>query len=173
MDVDRDRLARLYPDWPRYAARLAEALAGLTPAQLALRAAPAHPPIWALAAHVAGARAYWLCGVFGEPGAEATPFVDPAGDGWEDDETHPRTAEELAWALDSTWALIAGCLQRWTVASLDQAAERRWGDVVQVHSRASVLNRLFAHDAYHAGEISQILGVAGLPAADPWSRPAP
>lgn len=163
--------ARLYPDWPRHAARLTDAVRDLTVDQLALRASPAHLPIWGLAAHVAGSRAYWLCGVFGEAGADATPFVDPlAGLGWEDDESHPRAAGELVWALDSTWAIVAGCLERWTIPMLDVAFERRYGDVVQVHTRASVLNRLVAHDAYHAGEMSQVLGAHGLPVADPWRR---
>jgi uncharacterized damage-inducible protein DinB len=163
--------ARLYPDWPRHAARLADAVRDLTADQLALRASPAHFAIWGLAAHVAGSRAYWLCGVFGEPGADATPFANPLAErGWEDDPSHPRTAEELVWALDSTWAVVAGCLGRWTIPMLDATVERRYGDVVQVHTRASVLNRLVAHDAYHTGEISQVLGANGLPAADPWRR---
>ncbi|MEW6226170.1 MAG: hypothetical protein AB1627_16230 [Chloroflexota bacterium] len=106
--------ARLYPDWPRHAARLTDAVRDLTVDQLALRASPAHLPIWGLAAHVAG--------------------------------------------------------ERWTIPMLEAAFERRYGDIVQVHTRASVLNRLVAHDAYHAGEMSQVLGVHALPVADPWRR---
>jgi uncharacterized damage-inducible protein DinB len=172
--MDDLAIARLYPDWPQHAARLADAVRGLTPEQLALRASPRHGPIWALAAHTAGARVYWLCGVFGEPGAAATPFTNPLADeGWEDDESHPRSVEEVAWALDSTWAVVAACLERWTIAMLPETFERRYGDSVQVHTRASVLNRLFTHDAYHAGEISQLLGAHGLEAIDLWRRPTP
>ena len=44
-------------------------------------------------------RVYWLCGVFGEPGADRTPWPNPLTDpGWEDDETRPRSGEELAGA---------------------------------------------------------------------------
>ena len=76
--------ASLYPDWPQYAGRIRDAVASLTAAQLALRAGPDHAPIWALAAHLAGTRVYWLCGVFGEPGADRTPFPTPlTGIGWE------------------------------------------------------------------------------------------
>ena len=169
-----DPVARLYPPRPQHPARISDAIRGLTTKQLARRASPEHSPIWALAAHTAGARVYWLCGVFGEPGADATPFADPLAElGWEDDESQPRTAEEVAWALESSWAVVAGCLDRWTIASLEATAERRWRDVVQVHTRASILNRLFTHDAYHAGEISQLLGVHGTPAIDLWRRAAP
>jgi len=38
----------------------------------------------------------------------------------------------------------------------------------QTHSRTSVLQRLFSHDAYHCGELSQTLGVAGLRQIDLW-----
>lgn len=167
-------LTSLYPDWPQHARRLRDGVCGLTTEQLALRAGPGQDPIWALAAHVAGARVYWLCGVFGEPGAERTPFTDPAsGLGWEDDPDHPRSSEELAWALDSSWAVVQATLERWTMDDLDRTASRDVGGTVQVHSRASMLGRLSTHDAFHAGEISQLLGLHGLPAIDLWARRPP
>ena len=161
--------ASLYPDWPQYASRLRDAVKGLAADELALRAGPDHAPVWALAAHVAGARVYWLCGVFGEPGVERTPF-DGTGIGWEDDEAHPRSGDELAWALDSTWEVVRDCLERWTVDDLDRAASRLRDGVPQHHSRASVLNRLLSHEAFHAGEISQLLGSHELPPIDLWVR---
>jgi hypothetical protein len=174
MDVMDRPVSELYPDWPQYAERLSAGVKDLTDEALALRAGPRHAPIWALAAHVAGTRVYWLCGVFGEPGAGATPFPDPSGLGWEDDEDHPRSASELVWALDTSWRVIADCLVRWTTDDLETTAERRLKDIVQVHTRSSVLNRLFSHDAFHAGEISQLLGVYEAPPIDLWARrPAP
>ena len=164
--------AFLYPDWPRHARRLREAVTGLSDEHLALRAGPGHAPVWALAAHVAGARVYWVCGVFGEPGAELTPWHEPAGDpGWEDDESRPRTAAELAWALDSSWDVVRHCLENWPIGGLEVAAARKLDSgAVQVHSRGSVLNRLFSHDAFHAGEISQVLGTHGLSGVDLWAQ---
>src|SRR5207248_2082424 len=114
-----DSLRPFYADWAGYNRRTIEGLRRLSVEDLALpvlasRDQPGEPwPIWAVAGHVAAVRVFWLCDVFGEPGAEATPF---AGDtpGWEDDLTHPRTAEELAGALESTWQVIEGCLDRWT-----------------------------------------------------------
>jgi uncharacterized damage-inducible protein DinB len=164
-------VADLFPDWPQYATRLRAAVAGLNADQLAIRAGPEHGQVWALAAHTAGARVYWLCGVFEQPGAERTPFTEPlTGLGWEDDPSHPRSAEELAWALDSSWEVVRDCLERWTVDSLAEEAVRALGDVQQVHTRASILNRLLSHDAFHAGEISQLLGLHGLPPIDLWAR---
>ena len=141
--------------------RIVEVLSRLSPEQLRLPIGSPSWPIWASASHVAGARVYWLCHVFEQPGAEATPFADPTV-GWEDDLAHPRQANEVAHALTSSWGVVERCLQTWTPASLSQEARRVRGDVVQVHTRQSVLMRLITHDAYHCGEISLTLGAHGL-----------
>lgn len=157
-----------YDQWPQYNRRLAEVVGGMTDAQLALRPAPDRWPIWATVGHTAGVRVYWLCVVLGEPGMEATPFTDPAGAGWEDDPNTPRNAAELVTALMTTWDLVDGCLDRWTPAMLDDTFIREYGGNRRVHQRGSVLQRLFSHDAYHCGELSQTLGILGLPQIDLW-----
>lgn len=171
--TDARPASSIYPDWPRYAARLPEVIGGLDQEALALRSGPDALPIWGIAAHLAGSRVYWLCGIFGEPGDERTPFAGLPELGWEDEPDHPRSAEELVTALETTWTVIVDVLERWTLDTLDVTAERHFRGRVQHHSRASVLNRLFAHDAFHAGEISLLLGARGLPSLDFWERPFP
>ena len=157
-----------YGMWPQYNRRLREVIAAMTAEQLAIRPAPDRWPIWATVGHTAGTRVYWLCRIVGEPGAEATPF-DPASDeGWEDDLDHPRSSEELAEALDSTWRIIDGVLDRWTPEMLVDEIERRYLDSVQVHTRSSILQRIMTHEAYHCGELSQTLGIHDLPQIDLW-----
>lgn len=141
----------------------------MSDAELAIRPAPHGWPIWATVGHTAGARVYWLCGIVGEPGAETTPFPDPNGEGWEDDLGHPRSAVELVHALDTTWALVDRVLDTWEPESLEEEVERLGGDR---HSRASILQRLLTHDAYHCGELSQTLGIHGLPQIDLWAADA-
>ena len=51
---------------------------------------------------------------------------------------------------------------------LDEEVERHFNGTVQIHSRASILQRLLTHDAYHSGELSQTLGIHGLPQIDLW-----
>ena len=166
-------LASLYPDWQQHAERLRDGVVGLSAEELAIRAGPEHAPIWALAAHVAGTRVYWLCGVFEEPGADRTPWPNLlTDDGWEDDESHPRSGAELRSALDSTWEVIGGCLERWSSDDLLRTATRTRPDGMrQVHTRASILNRLFTHEAFHAGDISQLLGLHHLEPIDLWAKP--
>jgi hypothetical protein len=164
-------IRHLYSDWTQYRSRLVDGIRNLTGEQLAISAGPGHAPIWALAAHCAGARVYWLCGVLGEPGAGTTPFPDPwAESGWEDDLEHPRSAAELVHALESTGAIIERILDTWTLSDLEVEFQRAYGDIVQLHTRRSILLRLLSHDAFHSGEISQLLGAHDLPAIDLWAR---
>lgn len=165
-------VAAFYAGWRQHNGRLTDAIRSLSDEQLKLRAAADKWPIWAIAAHTAGARVYWLCGVFGESGAENTPFTDPAsGYGWEDDENTPRGSQEVVTALESSWKIVERCLDNWTTSMLGDEYTRVIGGKTQMHTRQSVLMRLLTHDAYHSGEISQILGVHGLPEIDLW-RPS-
>jgi uncharacterized damage-inducible protein DinB len=158
-----------YDQWPTYNRRLVEVVGAMSPEQLAIRHGPELWPMWATVGHTAGMRVYWLCGELNEPGAETTPFTDPmSGIGWEDDLDSPRNAGELVTALESTWRIVDGCLDRWTPEMLRESFVRKWGSGGQVHTRASVLQRLFSHDAYHCGELSQTLGIHGLPQIDLW-----
>src|SRR5438105_9834555 len=101
-------VASFYARWGQYNGRLVHAIRGLSDEQLKLRVASGKWPIWAIAAHIAGGRVYWLCGVFKESGAEDTPFTDPlSGVGWEDDESVPRGSNELVFALESSWRLTS------------------------------------------------------------------
>ncbi len=51
---------------------------------------------------------------------------------------------------------------------LDEPIERRYGGRITVHTRSSILQRLLTHEAYHCGELSQTLGIEGLPQIDLW-----
>jgi uncharacterized damage-inducible protein DinB len=154
--------------WPQYNRRLREVIGAMTPEQLAIRPSPHLWPIWATVGHTAGTRVYWLCVIVGEPGAETTPFADTPDGAWEDDLDQPRSADELVEALDSTFAIIDRCLDRWTPEILGDDIRREYGGSVQVHTRSSIVQRLFSHEAYHCGELSQLLGIHGLPQIDLW-----
>jgi uncharacterized damage-inducible protein DinB len=158
-----------YDKWPQYNRRVREVIGAMSAEQLAIRPSDELWPIWATVGHTAGTRQYWLCHVAGEPGAETTPFADPAAEeGWEDDLEHPRGAEELVEALDSTFRIIEGCLDRWTPDMLGDVIRRDFNGSVQLHTRGSILQRMFTHEAYHCGELSQTLGIHGLPQIDLW-----
>jgi uncharacterized damage-inducible protein DinB len=171
--ITQNGVAPFYDGWRFANERLIDRISALSPEQLALRAAPHLWPIWAITAHTAGVRPYWLCQIFKEPGAERTPFADPNGEGWEDDLAHPRQASELVYALQSTWTIVEDCLGRWTPAMLQDEFRREINGQIQIHTRQSVLIRLLTHDAYHCGEVAQALGMHGLPEVDIWSGRVP
>jgi uncharacterized damage-inducible protein DinB len=167
---DPTSIRPFYADWAGYNRRVAEHLRRLTPDDLALIVPAARGegigpwPIWAVAGHTMGARVFWLCHVFGEPGAETTPFDDPSGFGWEDDLAVVRTAADVANAYESTWRIVASCLDRWTPAMLGEQLQRGRS----TYTRESTLLRLINHEAYHAGEISSTLAANGRAPIDLW-----
>lgn len=166
-----DSIRPFYADWHGYNRRVTEALRRLTADDLALvvpmaRSADEDWPIWAVAAHTVGARIWWLCHVLGEPGAEANPFVDSTGFGWEDDLATVRSAEEVAGAWDSSWRVVEACLDRWTPTMLGEEIPTFDGRAVQ--TRQSILLRMINHEAYHAGEIGLTLASHGREPIDLW-----
>ena len=163
-------VAPLYRGWSLANERLVGALRPLTPEQLALPVGSATWPIWASASHLAGMRVMWLCYVFKEPGGKTTAFgdLDLMERGWEDDPEHPRGADELVDALESSWRIVARALDTWTLDSLAREERRVRGTEVQFHTRQSVLYRMLTHDAYHISEISLTLGSHGLGEIDIW-----
>ncbi len=165
-------LGAFYDGWARHQALVIDALAGLTREQLDLRTAPHQWAVWQLAAHIAGSRAYWFHDQLGEGDAATRDLfrVDRTtvhglsleDAGWEDDEDHPRTAEELVEGLRRTWADVDDCLGRWTAEDLEATVVRP----SRTHHRGWVVWHVMEHDIHHGGEISQILGSHGLAGLD-------
>ncbi len=158
-----------YSTWPEYNRKLRDVVADLTGEQLALRPAPERWPLWATIGHLACQRVFWLCDFAGEPGADTTRFTNAAyncpGD---DDLEHVLGADQLVDALDSTFGIIEGCLDRWTPEMLEEELRRPAWDASWVHSRGAVIQRVFAHDVYHIAEANETLGSAGVPQVDLW-----
>jgi uncharacterized damage-inducible protein DinB len=156
--------------WPKYNARLRAAVATMTEERLLLRPSPERWPIWATIGHVACQRVFWLCDFAGEPGAETTMFTNAAYDcPGDDDLEHVLSAEQLAYALDSTFAIVEACLDRWSIDSLAEELRRPEWKGNWVQTRGGVIQRVFSHDVYHCAELNETLGRAGLPQIDLWN----
>ena len=158
-----------YSNWPRYNRSLRDVVAGLTDEQLAITPGPERWPIWATIGHAACQRVFWLCVFAGAPGAETTPFPDSGfncpGD---DDLEHVLGPRQLADALDTTFRIVEGCLDTWTMDSLaEEIGHPEHGDP-RVYTRGSIIQRVFAHDVSHIAELNEVLGIAGLAQVDLW-----
>lgn len=174
--ASKDALAIVKDGWTNHQSLVVRALKDLTPEQLRLRAAPGQWAVWQLAGHIAGVRAYYFYEWMGEgePSVRdlfrvertTVPDLSLEDAGWEDDETHPRDASELIEGLTVTWAVIDGCLRRWTSEDLwvDFTKQRPSG--ARTLGRGELIWHVMEHDIHHAGEISQILGSNGLPPLD-------
>jgi hypothetical protein len=159
-----------YSQWPDYERRFRDVVAGLTEAQLALRPSPDRWPLWATIGHTACQRVFWLCDFAGEPGADTTPFTNAGYDcPGDDDLEHGLDGRQLADALDSTFRIVEGCLDNWTLEMLDETLRRPEWDASWVHTRGAVVQRVFSHDVYHCAEVNEALGRAGLSQIDLWS----
>jgi uncharacterized damage-inducible protein DinB len=176
MSPEPPMLQPFYDGWANYQRLLLDMIGGLTPEQVGLRTAPHQWAVWQLAGHMAGARAFWFHDVLGEGdpavrdlfrvSSTTVPDLPLEDAGWEDDETHPRGADELVDGLQKTWAMIEDCLGRWAPEDLAVEFTRRRRTGTQTISRLWVVWHVVEHDLNHGGEISQILGSHGLPAID-------
>ena len=96
--------------------------------------------------------------------ADVLPYNCPG----DDDLEHVLSARDLVAALDSTFRIIEGCLDRWTLDMLDEELRRPEWDDSSVHTRGSVIQRVFSHDVYHCADLNGTLGAAGVPQIDLW-----
>ena len=166
-------LQPFYDGWANYQRLLLAVVSELTPEQLGLRAAPQLWTVWQVAAHMAGARAFWLHDLLGEGdqairdmfrvASTTVPDLPLEDAGWEDNEDHPRGSVEIVEGLTRSWEMVEDCLKRWTPNDLAGEFRRRSGGTV---TRQWVIWHLIEHDLHHGGEISLILGSHGLPGLD-------
>lgn len=158
-----------YDQWPVYQRRLRDVVAALTEEQLAFRPSPERWPLWATIGHTACQRVFWLCDFAGEPGADTTRFTNAGSDcPGDDDLERVLSAAELVEALESTFRIVEAVLDHWTVTSLAEELRRPEWDDSWVHTRGSVIQRVFSHDVYHCADVNGVLGATGLPQIDLW-----
>ena len=158
-----------YPTWGVLNRRLVEAIAPLDDVQLAQAIAPDRWPLWAVVGHLACQRVFWLCDFAGEPGADTTPFTNAS---WscpgDEDLVNVLDAGQLTTALSTTFAIVGRALDTWPLDSLAEVIDRPDFGEEWRHPRGFVLERVHAHDLWHAAEASEILTAMGLPPIDPW-----
>jgi hypothetical protein len=167
--MNEPTIRRAFPNWPTFNDQLRDAVSRLTEEQLSSTPSPERWPIWASIGHIACQRVFRLCDAAGEPGADTTPFTDAANNcPGDDDLEHVLGKQELVDALDSTFRIVEDRLDTWTFESLDEEIRHpEWGED-WVQTRGSMLQRVFAHDVYHAAELNEWLGRAGLPEMALW-----
>jgi hypothetical protein len=141
--------ARAFESWQDYQAALKRAIAPLTSAQLQQQLLPGVRTAGEIAEHIVFGRALHLHRTLGERAAELTPLLH-----WDDADDPPHSAAEIVQGLELTWQFITTCLMR---GSPSDAVPEEEASIVQT------IWGLLDHDLPHAGELSLLLGAAGLP----------
>ena len=147
--------ARVLDSWRDYQEALRLAIEPLTNEQISLRPVLGQRSAGEVAEHIVYGRALWLSHVLGEGAPEAAelkPFLL-----WDDPDDPPRTAAEVLLGLDLTWRVITATLTRWS-ANDDLPPEEV--------EHLQIIWGLVDHDLPHAGELSLLLGVQGLPGVE-------
>jgi hypothetical protein len=144
--------ARAFESWQDYQEALKRAIAPLTEAQLQRRLLPGLRTPGEIAEHIVFGRALHLYRTLGERAAELTPLHR-----WDDAGNPPHTAVEIVQGLELTWQFITDCLI--SGSPTDDLAEEE-ALIVQT------IWGLLDHDLPHAGELSLLLGAAGLPGVE-------
>jgi hypothetical protein len=144
--------ARAFESWHDYQEALKRAIAPLSEEQLQRRLLPALRTPGEIAEHIVFGRALHLHRTLGEGAAELTPLLR-----WDDADDPPHSAAELLHGLELTWRFITACLMR---GSATDAILEEDGAILQT------IWGLLDHDLPHAGELSLLLGVDGLPGVE-------
>jgi hypothetical protein len=144
--------ARAFESWQDYQEALKRAIAPLTEEQLQRRLITGLRTPGEIAEHIVFGRALHLYRTLGEGAAELTPLL-----AWENADAPLRTAAEILDGLELTWQFITSCLMRGSPTNILPDEEKLiiqtvWG--------------LLDHDLPHAGELSLLLGAAGLPGVE-------
>ncbi|HJP88072.1 MAG TPA: DinB family protein [Candidatus Limnocylindrales bacterium] len=157
-----------YADWAGYNRRVVEGVRALPLEALELRVPDSdHWPVWRIVGHMGRARIWWLCAVFGEAGADRTPFNSLNNEEWVA-LGRPASAASLADDFATSWSVVSDCLDRWTPERLTETQRETEAGHDELHTRQSILLRLITHEAYHVGEINLALGVVGYEPIDLW-----
>lgn len=144
--------ARAFESWQDYQDALKQAIAPLSDEQLQRRLLPDLRTPGEIAEHIVFGRALHLYRMLGEAAAELVPLHR-----WDDEDVLPRTAVEIVQGLDLTWRYITDCLMSGSPTNAVAAEE---AEIVQT------IWGLLDHDLPHAGELSLLLGAAGLPGVE-------
>lgn len=142
--------ARAFESWQDYQEALKRAIAPLTEEQLQSRILPGLRTPGEIAEHIVFGRAWHLHHALGERAEALTPLIQ-----WGEADAQPHTAAEIVHGLELTWQFITDCLMHGAPT-----------DTVSDSSLVQTIWGLLDHDLPHAGELSLLLGAAGLPGVE-------
>jgi uncharacterized damage-inducible protein DinB len=161
MTEDHTSLVSVYKGWDAYQHHLVQAVAPLSPEQLALHAAPHLRSVCMIAAHIVSARVGWFHIVMGEGSTDVAALA-----GWDRANQPIRSAAELVSGLERSWQMMQDALARWRTADLEYIFQGTYQGEEYSFSRQWIIWHVIEHDLHHGGELSFSLGMHNIAAVD-------
>jgi len=155
--MSRD-LNYVYEGWKGFNQSIVNAVAGLTPEQLAFRATPDMRSVEEVAWHIADGRVDWFRRIDAPGSAELTESIAAR----EGKIPANYSADELVTWLNRTYRMVEETLAQWTVDDLAVSFHHPYAGKIYAVSRQWVIWRIMAHDIYHGGQLSEILAIEGI-----------
>jgi uncharacterized damage-inducible protein DinB len=158
MTATAEPLSRIFDGWDTYQQSLVQAIAPLSPAQLAWRPAPELRSGGQLASHISFGRIGWFQRMDAPGSAELARQAEAVGS----EDAIADNAAELVRFLELSWQMIADTLAQWTVADLSRTYRQVYQGQTYAISRQWTIWRIQAHDLHHGGELAVTLGLQGI-----------
>jgi uncharacterized damage-inducible protein DinB len=144
--------------WKVYHDHLVITVKGLSPEQLELRIAPNLRTVKEITIHIIAGRISWFQGALKEQ-EENTEFRSL--EKWEETPDLTLSADQIAYGLETSWALIQDSVARWTQSELTEEIILPWIGPEYPVTRPWVVWHILEHDLHHGGELTQTLGLSG------------
>ncbi len=151
---------QFYQGWDVSQEALIKAIAPLSAEQLTFKSSANLRSVEENCLHIIGARARWCHRVMGLGGAHFAAYSR-----WDHPEMPKRSADELVEGLRHSWQILQEALMQWTPVDLANTFPNENPDPGEPDpfTRQWIIWHLIEHDLFHSGEISQILGMHGIP----------
>lgn len=174
MTTEALSLMNVYEGWDGHQTALVQAVAPLTPAQLAWRGAPHLRSVGEIAGHIVTGRIGWIHQILGVESPDVTRWIEE----WRNDERRSSTffdtfkpemeqnTSALVSGLEATWRMIESALTRWTTADLGKTIPHVYQGKTWALSRQWILWRIMDHDIHHGGELAYALGMQNISIPD-------
>jgi uncharacterized damage-inducible protein DinB len=160
-------LITVYQGWEGYQTSLVNAIAPLSPEQLAFRPSPDLRSVGEIARHISCGRLNWFLRMHA-PGsvelAERVPewFHDQHGNRYIVEEAFPIESGSLVEWLDAAWRMVEATLTQWSIADLERTYPHTFQGTTYAVSYQWTIWRILSHDIHHGGQLSALLYLQGI-----------
>ena len=160
-------LLRIFEGWEGFNTSLVRAVEQTPPELFDYRAAPEMRSVGEIVRHLSLGRINWFHRMDAPGSSELVQRVpvwhtDAHGNRYVEESALTTTPSELLEWLNSTWSMIEQTLAEWTVDDLFRTYRHTYWGKTYLVSHQWTIWRIMAHDIYHGGQLTILLGSQGV-----------